>query len=318
MKELIGRKPVGLTTNRRLLIHLIGNAVDRNQPPETLMRDISDTALRTAVIRARESERADPLFHDSFARRLAGERGERIASSNPAAEKMEWALVMRTYLYDQFITEQLQEGIDLVINLAAGLDTRPYRMSLPAALKWVEVDLPGILDYKENILRDEKPLCALERVRLDLSDVDGRRALFARLASQGKKALVVTEGLLIYFSASEVGALARDLGAISAFQRWIVDLVSPGLLGIMRRQMSQQLAAAGASFNFAPTEGPDFFSPFGWKTLDVRSTLKTAASFGRLPLILRLVAALPASNHRQGRRPWSGMCLLGKTTVDNC
>jgi methyltransferase (TIGR00027 family) len=292
------------------------NAVSQSQPPEPLIPDISDTALRTAVIRARESDRADALFHDSFARRLAGERGERIASSNTAAEKMEWALVMRTYLYDQFITEQLQQGVDLVLNLGAGLDARPYRMALPATLKWIEVDLPGVLEYKEKILRHEKPACALERVRMDLSDVDGRRSLFERLASLGGKALVVTEGLLIYFSASEVGTLSRDLAGISAFQRWIVDLVSPGLLRSMQKQMSQQLAPAGAAFNFAPNEGPDFFIPFGWKPLDVRSPLKTAARFDRVPLLLRLIAALPASSQAQGR-PWSGICLLGKTTADH-
>lgn len=292
--------------------------MSHSQPLQPIIRDMSDAAVRTAIIRARESERADALFHDSFARRLAGERGERIASSNPAVERMEWALVIRTYLYDQFISEQLQQGVDLVLNLGAGLDARPYRMVLPAELNWIEVDLPGILSYKEEILRHEKPACALERVRMDLSDVSGRRSLFERLASQGNRALVITEGLLIYFSASEVGALARDLADISAFQRWIVDLVSPGLLGIMQKQMSQRLALGGASFNFAPKEGPDFFVPFGWKPLDVRLPLKTAARFHRLPLLLRLMAALPASSRAQGRRPWSGMCLLGKTTADKC
>jgi methyltransferase (TIGR00027 family) len=287
--------------------------MSQSQSPETALRSISDTALSTAVIRARESERPDALFRDGFAARLAGERGERIAASNPAGERMAWALVMRTYLYDQFITEQIQQGTDLVINLAAGLDTRPYRMALPATLKWVEVDLPGILDYKEEMLHEEKPVCAFERIRLDLSDLSARRALFARLASQGKKALVVTEGLLIYFSESEVGIFAKDLADIPSFQHWIVDLVSPGLLRMMQKQLSERLAAIGTSFKFGPREGPDFFVPYGWKPLDVRSPLKTAARLHRLKGFMRLLAALPASSHTQGSRPWSGMCLLGKT-----
>jgi len=41
----------------------------------------------------------------------------------------------------------------MVVNLAAGLDARPYRMSLPASLQWIEVDLPEILAYKEKISR---------------------------------------------------------------------------------------------------------------------------------------------------------------------
>ena len=50
----------------------------------------------------------------------------------------------------------------MVVNLAAGLDARPYRMDLPRALQWIEVDLPGILDHKEELLRDEKPVCQLD------------------------------------------------------------------------------------------------------------------------------------------------------------
>jgi methyltransferase (TIGR00027 family) len=210
--------------------------VNKTLPLDCLVRDISDTALGVAVYRGRESLRPDALFRDPFAARLAGERGERIAASNPAGDKMAWVLVMRTYLYDQFINDQLSHGVDLVLNLAAGLDTRPYRMALPSRLKWVEVDLPGVLDYKAEILRDEKPICSLETVRLDLSDVPARRKLFERLASQGKKILVITEGLLVYFSKAEVGAFAQDLANAPSFQRWIIDLVSPGLLRMGKRE----------------------------------------------------------------------------------
>ncbi|MGH9685398.1 MAG: class I SAM-dependent methyltransferase [Candidatus Acidiferrales bacterium] len=289
--------------------------MSQSQSPEPVLRNISDTALGVAVYRARESERPDALFRDPFAARLAGERGKQIAASNSFGDKMAWVMVMRTYLYDQFIIEQIQQGTDLVVNLAAGLDARPYRMALPATLKWVEVDLPGILEYKEEVLHEEKPTCELERVRLDLSDVGARRALFARLAPQGKKTLVVTEGLLIYFSESEVGAFAKDLADAHSFQRWIVDLASPGLLRIMQKKMLQlkpESKPSAISFKFGPKEGPDFFVSYGWKPLDVRSPLKTAARFHRLTPLLRLMAELPTSNKGQGSRPWSGMRLLGK------
>src|SRR5271156_6264636 len=121
-----------------------------------LIRSISDTALWVAVYRARETERPDALFRDPFARRLAGGSGGQIAPSMVFSERATWAFVMRTYLYDQYITEQLQQGVDMVVNLAAGLDARPYRMALPASLPWIEVDLPAILDYKEKILAGEK------------------------------------------------------------------------------------------------------------------------------------------------------------------
>jgi O-methyltransferase involved in polyketide biosynthesis len=201
----------------------------------------------------------------------------------------------------------------MVINLAAGLDARPYRMALPPSLQWIEVDLPGILDYKEQILAAEKPVCALERVRLDLSDVNGRRELFARLGSRSKKALIITEGLIIYLSAEEVSSLARDLAAPPSFQRWIIDLASPGLLRMLQKNLGKQVGAGGAALKFGPQEGPAFFAPFGWKVLDVRNPLKTAGRLKRLSFGMWLASLLPASNGAQGSRPWSGICLLGKT-----
>src|SRR5262245_58295940 len=161
------------------------------------IRNISDTARWVAYYRARENERADAVFRDPFAKALAGDRGRDIAEGLRFAQRHEWAYVARTCLIDDFVHEQVvHRGIRLAVNLAAGLDTRPYRMKLPADLQWVEVDLPEILDYKQDILKNEKPVCRLEQIRLDLSNVDARRELFTQLAGRVQKVLVLTEGLL--------------------------------------------------------------------------------------------------------------------------
>jgi methyltransferase (TIGR00027 family) len=278
---------------------------------EPLIRNVSDTARWVAVYRARESERPDAHFRDPFARRLAGERGEQIARSMPVGRDTAWSMVTRTWLGDQLINEQVQQGIDMVINLAAGLDARPYRMQLPPTLKWIEVDLPEILSYKEGILRDERPVCSLERVRLDLSNASARRELFTGLGRRSNKALVMTEGLLIYLTRDDVAGLAEDLAAPPSFQSWILDIASPGLLRLLAKRMAKQLTEA-APFKFAPPEGPNFFIPYGWKPVDVRSFLKNAARLKRLSLLFRLLALLPETEKSRRDRPWSGMCLLKK------
>ena len=102
---------------------------------ESMIRNISDTALWAASYRARESDRPDALFRDPLARRLAGGRGQQIADLVPPNRQHSWSWVTRTYLFDAFIDEQVKQGVDTVINLAAGLDARPYRMSLPASLR---------------------------------------------------------------------------------------------------------------------------------------------------------------------------------------
>ena len=279
---------------------------------DPLIRNISDTACWAAMYRARETGRPDALFRDPFARRLAGQRGEQIADTMPDSNRHTWAWVTRTYLFDQFITGQVQQGVDLVLNLAAGLDARPYRMPLPGALRWVEVDLPEMIAYKEDLLRDEKPACALERVRLDLADVGARRDLFRQLGGSARRAVVITEGLLIYLAPDEVGALAEDLAAPPGFQRWVLELASPGLLRLLQRSIGGPLSQAGAPLKFGPEEGPGFFTKHGWQPLEVRGILKTAARLKRLSLGMRLLALLPESAGRRGSRPWSGVCLLGR------
>lgn len=280
---------------------------------EPLIRDISDTARWVAVYRARETERPDAAFRDPFARRLAGERGEQIARAMPMAEEAAWSFIARTHLFDRFIVRAVEGGADLVVNLAAGLDARPYRMTLPPSLRWVEVDLPEILDYKEEMLAAEKPVCALERVRLDLSNVDARRGLFARLGGSARQALVISEGLLIYLMRSDIYDLGRDLAEPAGFRHWIVDIVSPGLLEMLKHRMGDLVRQAGAPYVFGPPEGPPFFERCGWKPIEVRSMLKTAAKLGRLPMLLRMLALLPESAGAQGSRPWAAVCLLSRS-----
>jgi methyltransferase (TIGR00027 family) len=276
------------------------------------IRNISDTAIWAALFRAREAERKDALFRDPFARRLAGERGDHIAATMRAHDEHEWAWVMRTVLFDRFIAGKIAEGTDMVVNLAAGLDARPYRMALAPALQWIEVDLPDLLEYKEQILRNEKPACALERVRLDLADRAARRDLFRKLGERSKKALIITEGLLIYLTEAEVGELASDLAEPGGFRHWVLDIASPGLLRLLQREVGSELDRANAPLKFAPAEGPPFFARYGWRPVAVRSPLKEAAREKRLPLFLRLISLLPESSGSQGSRPWSGICLMEK------
>lgn len=274
------------------------------------VRNVSDTARWVAYFRALETQRSDALFRDPFAERLAGERGFQIANTLAQGNKHEWAWVARTHLFDQFIAREIREGAELVVNLAAGLDARPYRMELSPSLRWVEVDLREIIAYKEEILGNEKPKCQLERVSLDLADIENRRRLFAALNERAARIVVVSEGLLIYFSSDEVTSLAQDMAKEEHFKSWIIDLASPGQLKLMQRTTGKQLSEAGAAFKFGPAEGAEFFAPYGWEAKDVQGFLKTAASLGRAPE--ELLSLLPEPKRISGNYPWTGICLLQK------
>jgi len=277
------------------------------------IRNISDTALWVAVYRAQENERNDAVFRDPYARRLAGARGMQIAAEMPFAQRHSWSYTARTWLVDQVIEHEVQQGADMVINLAAGLDSRPYRMQLPAALRWIEIDLPDMLNYKQEILAAEPPLCALERVPLDLKDTAGRRALFRRLGNEAKRVVVVSEGLIIYFEADAVAQLARDLADPATFRRWVTDLTSPALLKMLQNAVGGPLVNAGSPLRFAPRTGPGFFAPYGWKPVETRSLLRTAAKLKRLSFGMSLLALLPDPAGRNPDKPWGGVCVL-----ENC
>src|SRR4029453_7974410 len=280
---------------------------------ERLIRDITDTARWVATYRARETEPPDAIFRDPYARRLAGSRGDEIARAQPFAEENQWPFIARTYLFDRFTAQEIRSGADLVINVAAGLDARPYRMDLPASLRWVEIDLPAILAYKEEVLAGEHAKCQLERVPLDLSDEPARRALFERLGAGATKTVVISEGLLVYLTEGQVTTLGRDLAAIPSFARWLVDLSSPALLTLMMQQMSELIAQATLSYQFGPADGPTFFLRCGWKAVEVRSMFRTAAELNRLPEAMRPYAAMP-DPPAPWKLPlaWSAVCVLHK------
>jgi methyltransferase (TIGR00027 family) len=284
------------------------------QADSPLIRNISDTARWVAFYRALESERPDALFHDPLARRLAGERGEQIVRGMKKGLAFSWSMVVRTCVMDELILRTVErDRLDAVVNLAAGLDARPYRLPLPPALKWIEVDLPEILDYKQRTLAGERTACRHEVVKLDLSDVVARREFFARVGAESRRALVISEGLLVYLAPEHVGALAADLHAQAPFRWWLIDIVRPEILKRMEKSWGKRVAEAKAPFRFAPAEGTEFFRQFGWREAEFRSMLEEARRLKReMPMawLPRFFGRIQPPARREKFRRMGGVALL--------
>ena len=277
------------------------------------IENISDTARWVAVYRAMESERPDAIFRDPFARRLAGAKGEEIVNTMKSGRRMAWAMITRTAVFDEIIMQRVEAGADLVVNLAAGLDARPWRLQLPPSLHWVDVDLPDILRYKTETLRGETPLCRYEAVPADLTDAVTRTKLFERFGAEGRNVLIVTEGLLIYLTPEQVAGLARALHAVPTLRWWVIDLASPRLLQMMQKMWGRAVSAGNSAFRFAPAEGTAFFRPFGWRELEYRSAMVEARRLGReMPgmWFWRLLSGLASPKRREEMLRMSGVVLL--------
>ncbi len=279
-----------------------------------VIEHVSDTARWVALYRAMESERPDPLFRDPYARRLAGERGERILASMQRGRTWAWPMIVRTAVMDELILRAVaRDRVDTVLNLAAGLDTRPYRLPLPPSLRWVEVDFPDVIAYKQAQLAGERPACALEQVGIDLTDVARRRALFGQIGAARRQVLVVSEGLLIYLTPEQVGALAEDLATPPPFQWWLIDLGSPRLLRMMEKTWGRAVAAGDAPFRFAPPEGTAFFAPHGWREAEFRSMWEESLRLKRtmrLAWLWNLIGRLYPKRKREEFRRFSGIVML--------
>jgi methyltransferase (TIGR00027 family) len=230
---------------------------------KTPIQHVSDTALWVAAFRAHETERAKSLFKDPLARKLIGEKGEMIARKMERPGAVEWSVVVRTCIIDQMVANAIAQGVDTILNLGAGLDTRPYRLDLPKDLLWIEVDYPGIIDLKNERLAEETPRCRLERMVVDLADDEKRTRLLSDVAARSKKVLVITEGVLPYLPNDAVKALALNLRSHSCYAHWIVDYWSRLFRDQMRKsKMFRKLR--NAPFVFDPPIWHQFFAEVGW------------------------------------------------------
>jgi methyltransferase (TIGR00027 family) len=260
-----------------------------------LIHDVSDTAFMVATYRAMEAERTDPLFRDPLAGKLAGMRGRKIVERQSKRSLLgQWFVAVRTRIIDALIERAVAEGVDTVLNLGAGLDTRPYRMELPHALRWIEVDYPKIIELKESRLHENVPRCQLERVKLDLADAPQRQVLLARIAAGSKRTLVLTEGVIPYLDTDEVALLADDLNAHRPFCYWIVDYLSP-LTRRFRKRMGRRTIMQNALFRFEPDDYFGFFRRHGWAPKDIRYITDEARKLNRplqAPLTFRLALKL--------------------------
>ncbi len=239
------------------------NMGNGSKPP--VLRSVSDTALLVAYHRAMETRRPDALFKDELAVRISEGRGEQIAHDLRGGRSMAWTTIVRTVLLDDIVLRLVAQGADTVVNLAAGLDARPYRLPLPPTLRWIEVDLPDLLRDKQEAFGDRTPACQVARVPLDLADAAERRALFARLGAESRRALVMSEGLLVYLPPALVGELADDLHAEPVFQHWAIDLATPMVKRRINRSWGRKFEEAKTQYQFAPEEGTRFFAPHGWR-----------------------------------------------------
>jgi O-methyltransferase involved in polyketide biosynthesis len=148
----------------------------------------------------------------------------------------------------------------------------------------------------------------LIRTAVDLADPPARQAFLDEALDGATKALVLTEGLLMYLEDRDVVALSEAIKRPEVAW-WMFDFAFPSLKKMINKSMAGMLQ--NAPFKFAPENGLSYFEDLGWRTVTVETNFDAAHRFHRLPLFMRPATWLPRTDPRRpGRRPWSATALL--------
>ena len=231
------------------------------------MNPVAVTGLLVAAIRAEETASALPLFRDPFAAALAGELGRatlakyRAAGAGPSVPVIE----VRTRWYDDAIARALAAGLRQVVILAAGMDSRAFRLDFPEGVRLFELDQPAVLAHKQQALQGVTPRCQRQSLGCDLAQ-EWTGLLEAAGFQRRYPTLWLVEGLLQYLEASAAAQVLNRLSALSSSGSVaLYDVVGQSLLDSpVIASTLEMMRELGAPWIFG-SDDPGALLP-GWQT----------------------------------------------------
>jgi len=267
---LIGRDPTVPADDRDINIRNRCDIAGYRLCMQDGLDPLARTALWTAAMRAREHSRDDRLFEEPLAALLATEEGPRIMRGFEGEVQKgveDPALAVRTRFLDDQIRAAASSGIRQFVFVAAGMDTRAYRLEWPEGSTVYELDRPALLELKATIISsvDSRPGCSVRMVGVDLLS-DWTFAVQAAGFAERERTLWLVEGLLYFLSPDERDSLLKELTALSASgSRLLADYV--GETTLFCAAMSawrEKMAASGHPWKSGCDEPEKLLDGLGW------------------------------------------------------
>jgi methyltransferase (TIGR00027 family) len=258
---------------------------------------LGSTAHWTAAARGLESGREDRLFDDPWANSLAGAEGTTWAANRPPESLA--PIVLRIRYFDDFLQRITRENaLRQVVLMAAGLDTRAFRLVWPAGTSVFELDQPAILQEKEKILHssDAKPGCNRVIIGADLTTSSWKEALVKASFEPGQPSVWLLEGFLFYVPNEAIIDLLDEVTSLSAIGSWLgFDIInSLTLTSPYTRQWIEMQARSGAPWVGTLDDPVGFLSARGWN-VSLSQAGEPDANHGRwrLPVIPVTMPGMP-------------------------
>ncbi len=229
---------------------------------------LGSTAHWTAAVRAQETAREDHLFEDPWAAALAGDEGSAwIANRSPDSTV---PMVLRIRFFDDFIQRVTRGNIlNQVVLMAAGLDTRAYRLDWPAGTTIFELDQPGVLQEKEVTLHSAgaKPTCTRRIIEADLT-APWKDILLQAGFNPTQPSAWLLEGFLFYIPNEIATRILDDVNCLAAPGSWLgFDIInSITLTSPYTQPWIEMQARAGAPWIGSMDEPVEFLATRGWQT----------------------------------------------------
>lgn len=264
--------------------------------PVGLDQSLASTAQWTAAVRARERARPDRLFDDPWATELAGQPGMDWIAQRPEASTV--PIVLRTRYFDDFLTRVTrQNGIRQVVLLAAGLDTRGFRLAWPAGVQLFELDQPAVLQHKERVLSaaSAQPACARRIMAIDLTG-PWPAALIDAGFDPHQPSVWLLEGFLFYLPNDSATQILDRVTSLAAPGSWLgFDIVNAITLTFpLTRPWVEMQAQAGAPWLGTMEDPVGFLAERGWQAA-LSQAGQPDANHGRwtLPVIPTAMPNMP-------------------------
>jgi methyltransferase (TIGR00027 family) len=244
---------------------------------------IGATAFEVAALRAAETRRADRLFEDPYAEmflRAAGRDTEPTADKSAFVAIMGVQAAVRTRFLDEALRSAVAAGCRQIVLMAAGMDSRAYRIAWPEDVALFEVDQPPVLRFKQRVLAAD-PATAQARVRAVEADLreDWPAALLAAGFLPGRRTAWLVEGLLYAMEEADAGRLLTAIGAVSAPGSVIgFDHVEDS--DALRRSLTMISPDLAGLWRSGPADPDIWLRRHGWKP-DVRELADVARGHGR-------------------------------------